>query len=251
MDKVSIQFDKCYLDSIKIVVNHEIKEDLILSLGVFLKQMATNLGGEIRINQINESTPPEVPRASIVAKETLIHFGLNRVEVEIKGVRKHVKRDSLLDLYKNRLKEAEALLQSYINRGEFVEGFAGIVAPVRFPQNMELTKDVLLSELYRLCTGRPNSKLVTFSTKIGLTTNGMFENFEITDYEVKNINIQASMNAKAITLNLDDFPTVEKGIMAVVDVNNKPQTKKFQFAIDSTGLAEAFFNTIESFEKKL
>jgi hypothetical protein len=134
VDKTSIQLEKCYLDSIKTVVNHDIKEDLLLVFGSFLKQMATHLNGEIRINQVSDTTPPEIPRAIIVSKETQIQFGLNRIEVEIKGVRKHIKRDSLYDFYKHRIKEAEGLIQSYLSRGEFIQEFSGIIAPIRFPQ---------------------------------------------------------------------------------------------------------------------
>jgi hypothetical protein len=249
MDRISIQFEKCYLDSIKVVVNHEIKEDIILTFGSFLKQMAANIGGEVRINQISESTPPEVPRAIIVAKETQIQFGLNRVEVEIKGMRKHVKRDTLRDLYKHRIKEVEVLLQSYLNHGDILQGFSGIVAPARFPQSMVNTKDSLLNELHRMCTGRENPNLVTYATTIGLKNDGKFENFEIRDYEVKNINVSAPLVGKSLTINLDDFPTVERGILSVIDVNNKPQAAKFNFTMDFSSIVEAFFKTIETFEK--
>ena len=251
MDKTSIQLEKCYVDSIKIVVNHDIKEDLLLVFGSFLKQMATNLNGEIRINQVSDATPPEIPRAIIIAKETQIQFGLNRVEVEIKGLRKHVNRGSLQDLYKHRIKEAEGLIQSYLSRGEFVQGFSGMVAPVRFPQSMDLNKNELLNQLHFLCTGRMNSKLVTFSQKVGLNIDENFENFEIRDYEVKNINITAPITGKSLTLNLEDFPTVERGIMSIVDVNNKPKATKFDFSNDFSGVATAFFKTIESFDSYL
>lgn len=251
MDKTSIQLEKCYLDSIKIVVNHDVKEDLLLVFGSFLKQMATNLNGEIRINQVSDATPPEIPRAIIISKETQIQFGLNRIEVEIKGVRKHVKKDSLHDLYKHRIKEAEGLIQSYLSRGEFTQAFAGIVAPIRFPQSMETGKDELLNQLHLLCTGRMNTKLVTFSQKVGLNLEEKFVNFEVREYEVKNVNISAPITNKPITLNLENFPTVERGIMSIVDVNNKPKTTKFDFSNDIAELVSSFFRTVETFDSYL
>jgi hypothetical protein len=251
VSKTSIQFEKCYLDSLKIVVNHDVKEDFILIFGSFLKQLATSLNGEIRISQLSEATPPEIPRAIIITKEIQIQFGLNRIEVEIKGMRKHVHRSSLYDLYKHRIKETEDLIQSYLNHVEFVQGFAGIVAPVRFPQSMNFKKDELLGQLHFLCTGRTNNRLVSFSQKVGLNKDDKFENFEISDYEVKNVNISAPITSQHVALNLEEFPTVERGIMSIVDVNNKPKSTKFEFSDDVAEVVATFFKTIESFESYL
>ena len=251
MYKTIIQLERCYLDSIKIVVNHDVKDDLLLVYGSFLKQMATNLNGEIKINTVSDATPPEIPRAIIVAKETQILFGLNRIEVELKGMRKHAKRESLHDLYKHRIKEAEVLIRSYLSYAEFAQGFSGIVAPVRFPQNMEINKNELLNQLHFLCTGRMNTKLVTFSQKVGLNIDDKFENFEVREYEVKNVNVSAPVTNRPFTLNLDDFPTVERGIMSVIDVNNKPQATKFDFSNDFAGLVLTFFKAIETFDDYL
>jgi hypothetical protein len=78
-----------------------------------------------------------------------------------------------------------------------------------------------------------------------------FINLEVKEYEVKNVNITAPITNRPIALNLENFPTVEHGIMSVIDVNNKPKTTKFDFTIDFVGLVASFFKTAETFDSYL
>lgn len=74
MSKTELQFEKCYFESIKIVLNHDIQEDLLLTFGKRLKKIASDLGGDIKINQGVDFMPPEAPRVTIQAKDMYVHF---------------------------------------------------------------------------------------------------------------------------------------------------------------------------------
>ena len=193
MSDTVLQFEKCYIDSIKIVINHRIQEDLLLNYGVFFKEIASDLEAEIKINQVIDPMPPEISRITIVGKETVLDFGLNRIEINIKGNRKHVRKEDLFLGYKHRLNEIDSLLQNYLSKLEGKQGFVGIIAPVRFPQPINISKDVLIKKLYEIFVGSVNFDLAAFSFKIGLKIADIFENFEISDYEVKNVNISPSL----------------------------------------------------------
>src|SRR5437660_6184297 len=114
MSNTELQFEKCYFDSLKVVMNHSVQEDLLFTFGKGLKKIASDLSGDIKINPSVDGMPLEIPRVTIQAKDIYVNFGLNRMEVGIKGSRKHVRHDELLSNYKHRLKEIELLVLSYI-----------------------------------------------------------------------------------------------------------------------------------------
>jgi hypothetical protein len=248
MNDTSLQFDKCYFDSLKIILNHSIQEDMLLSYISLFKNISLALNAEIKINQATDSVPPEIPRITIVSKEYLLNFGLNRIEVSIKGSRKHVRYTELYPIYKHQLQKIELLIQDYLNQTGIKENFIGILAPIRYPQYINLTKDFIIKKLYeRLVTKDSAEELANFSFKIGLKCNNIYENYEISDYEVKNVTIQPSLMRPSV-VNLDEFPTVERGILIIIDVNNKPQLNH-QFSLDCPNLINNFFNAIKTQEK--
>jgi len=247
MSKVELQFEKCYLDSIRIVMNHSVQEDLLFTFGKGLKKIASNLGGDIKITQGADVMPPEVPRVTIQAKDIYVNFGLNRIEVGVKGSRKHVRNDELLSAYKHRLKEIELLILTYIQDTSVKENFIGIIAPIRFPQDINISNESLVKTLYEMLVGQDNSSLATFSFKIGLIVDGFYENYEVSDYEVKNVSVHSSPASPSF-INLDGHPTVEKGLLILVDVNNKLQ-ENYQFLTDYANLSAFFFNSVKAVKK--
>lgn len=247
MSKIELQFEKCYLDSLKIVMNHSVQEDLLFTFGKGLKKIASDLSGEIKINSGVDGMPLEIPRVTIQAKDIYVNFGLNRMEVGIKGSRKHVRNDELLSHYKNQLKEIELLMLSYLQETGAKENFIGIVAPVRFPQDINISKEFLTKSLYEVFVGRDGSGLAAFSFKIGLVVDGFYENYEVSDYEVKNVRVSPSSVSPSL-INLDDHPTVEKGLLILVDVNNKSQSH-YQFSKDCANVSAFFFNAVKTLKK--
>lgn len=247
MSKIKLQFEKCYLDSLKIVLNHGIEKDLLFTFGKGFKKIAANLDGNIKIIQDVDALPPEVPRVTIQAKDMYVNFGLNRIEVGIKGSRKHVRNEDLISSYKHQLKEVELLMLSYIQDIGVKENFIGMIAPVRFPQDINISKELLIKMLYEILIGKNNSALATFSFKIGLIVDSFYENYEVSDYEIKNVGINPSSDSSSL-INLDDYPTVEKGLLILIDVNNKPQST-FHFSTDYTNVSIFFFNAIRTLKK--
>jgi hypothetical protein len=249
MSKAEFQFEKCYLEFLKIVVNHSPQEDLLFSFGKGLKKIASDLGGDIRINQGSEDMPLEIPRVMIQAKDMYVNFGLNRMEVGIKGSRKHVRNDELLSNYKHRIKEIELLILSYLQETGAKENFIGMVAPVRFPQDLSISNESLVNMLYEMLTGKRNSELASFSFKFSRITDGFYENYEVSDYEIKNVKVAPSSITPSL-INIDEHPTVDKGVLIVVDVNNKPQPN-YHFSTDYINVSTHFFNTIKNCKKML
>lgn len=248
MNKSSLQFDKCYLDSIKIIMQHSIQNDLILNQGNFFKKIAQELQAEIKINQIDNSVQPEIPRITILSKEIFINFGLNRLEIGIKGFRKHVKIKELQKIYRQQIKDSEKLLQQYLSIAGVEQNFIGILAPTRFPQDINLSKELITKKLYELLTAKSYPELATFSFKIGFKRNETYENYEVSDYEIKNVNLQPSIMNQS-TVKLDNFPTVETGVLINIDVNNKPQLN-YNFSSDYPNLVNTFFEAL-NINKKL
>ncbi len=247
MSKTEFQFDKCYFDSLKIVMNHSTQEDLLFTFGKGLKKIASDLGGDIRINQGDDFMPPEIPRVIIQAKDIYINFGLNRLEVGIKSSRKHVRNDELLSKYKHRLKEIELLILSYLQETGAKEDFIGMVAPVRFPQDIHISKESLIKTLHEMYTGRDDPALVAFSFKVGWVVDGFYENYEVSDYEIKNVKVAPSPISSSL-INIDEHPTVEKGLLIVVDVNNKSQSN-YTFTTDFINVSAHFFNAAKTSKK--
>ncbi len=86
---MNLQFQKCYLEAIKIVINHDVKPDLVLNYGSFFKNTATTLNAQLINNNTPNEAPPEIPRIVVSNKEISISFSLNRIEIQLIGVRKH------------------------------------------------------------------------------------------------------------------------------------------------------------------
>lgn len=247
MSRADFQFDKCYLEFLKVVVNHSTQEDLLFSFGKGLKKIASDLGGDIRVNPSSEGMPLELPRVTIQAKDMYINFGLNRIEVGIKGSRKHVRADELLSSYKHRLKEIELLMLSYLQETSAKENFIGIVAPVRFPQDLNISDELLINMLYEGFTGRSNSALAAFSFKVAQVVDGFYENYEVSDYEIKNVKV-APFPVPSSQINIDEHPTVDKGLLVLVDVNNKSQSN-YIFSTDFINVSAHFFNAVRTCKK--
>lgn len=248
MNNTELQFEKFYLDSLKIVMNHSAQEDLLFTYGKGLKKIASDLDGNIKLNQgVDIMTPPEAPRVTIQAKDIYINFSLNRIEVGLKGSRKHIRNDDLLLIYKKRLKEIEQLIFTYIKDTGIKENFTGMVAQVRFPQDINISKELLIKMLYEIFVDRNSPALAAFSFKIGLIVKNFYENYEISDYEIKNINTYSSSGSSSL-INIDDHPTVEKGLLILIDTNNKPQVN-YHFLEDYTNVSTFFFNAVKTFKK--
>jgi hypothetical protein len=247
MSKIELQIEKCYLDSLKVVMNHSVQEDLLFTFGKGLKKIAADLGGEIKVNQGVDLMPLEVPRVTIQAKDMYVNFGLNRMEVGVKGSRKHVRNDDLLSNYKHRLEEIKLLMLAYIQDTGAKEDFIGMVAPVRFPQDIGIPKEFLIQTLHKMFVGKCNFALTGFSFKIGLFENGFYENYEVSDYEVKNIRVYPPSSSPSL-INLDEYPTVEKGLLISVDVNNKSQSM-YHFSTDYMNVSTHFFNAVKNCRK--
>lgn len=248
-----ISLERCYIDNIKLVYSHEFNSDILLSHGAYFKQLAKNLAGEILINQIDSNQPPEFPRVIVKSKEMVFHFSLNKVEIEILGYRKHTNRNTLRDTYKHKIKESIDILQSYLDREDFKEEFVGILAPVRFPQDIQKTKTELVSAIHKALGRSTKLTVVSFNMKIGLLeeTNKCFYNYEVSDYEVKNINLPGLLPGTPVKVDFNLFPTVEQGYLFVVDVNNRPSNKDNVFPVSLNNVVSHFFTAIEHIDKNL
>ena len=95
--------------------------------------------------------------------------------------------------------------------------------------------------------GRDTSGLAAFSFKIGRVIDGFYENYEVSDYEIKTVKVAPSPISPPL-INIDEHPTVEKGLLIVVDVNNKSQSN-YVFTTDFTNVSTHFFNTAKTCKK--
>lgn len=246
----TIQYTKCYLEVVKIVFTHEIKDDLIFSHGAYFQQLAKNLDGKLISNEIQRNAPPDLPRVIIQAKDLSIQFALNRMQIEVRGSRKHTSIDQLYGPLKPKIHEALSLFEAYLNRDGFKPDFVGVLGPIRFPQPMNTKKEIITKSLSEKFSGNVESKdLVTFSTKLGYLDNKkkLFVNYEIQDYEVKNIKIEAPANQNQI-IDIAKFPTVEHGVLINIDVNNRPRDEKSDPLSELKNVLDSFFYFTENFK---
>ncbi len=246
-----LNYSKCYLDSLRLIVVHDYKDDIVLNYGSFFKQLSKNTNSKLNIHNVASNAPAEVPRVLIANSDFQINFSLNRVEVNFIGSRKHLVKKVATDFFKIKVKESLGILNSYFSRDEFKVEYSGILGPLRFPQKNEVTKDFLTKKVSSFFC--PNSRLgniLNFSLRLGFmnTGNDAFINYEISIYEVKNINIKSKIenNGQPVTINLEDFPTVEHGVQFVVDVNNRPNKKNESFEESINLLFNEFTEAVTS-----
>lgn len=171
------------------------------------------------------------------------------MEVGIKGSRKHIRNEELVSHYKHRLKEVELLMLSYINDAGIKENFIGMVAPVRFPQDLNIPNELLIKIMYEMFVWRSGSLLAAFSFKVARIVDGFYENYEVSDYEIKNVRVVPS-HAYPSLINIDEHPTVEKGLLFLVDVNNKSQSS-YHLSTDFINVSNFFFNAIKTCKKNI
>lgn len=245
-----LQFEKCYLDSIKIVLNHESKKELLIAFGSFFKKIEQQLQGKLEVINILAGAAPELPRVRILSKEIILSFSLNRVEIEVKGFRKHSHVSSIFDLYKNKLKEAETLIAEYLSQDTFIQGFIGVVSNVRFPQDMNLKKEQIIEALYSKIKTADHKKPLTFSFRIGFLNKSedKFINYDIREYQLKNLRIAASKIEVPLTIEVNTLPTAEHGILTIIDINNRPQKEVRSFSQNLDEVLTCFFSSLESIE---
>lgn len=243
----NLQYQKCYLEAIKLIISHDLKDDLILNYGSFLKQLSKNLNGQLVNNNIPNGTPPEIGRIVISNKELNFIFSLNRVEINIGGSRKHGGASNLGNAYQQKVGECIDILESYFRLDNFKEEFVGALGQVKYPQDLTISKDEIMKELSQAYGKefKRKNKIVSFSSKIGFLSesNSEFINFEISNYEVKNIQITAAHQGQVI--NLDLFPTVEHGVQFIVDVNNRPRPAQGDLKTSLEDVLVQFFKAIE------
>ena len=226
----NVKYEKCYLDLIRIVINHDNKSDLVLNYANFFKELSQKLNGKIENLQVSDDELPEVPRLVITCQDFSFVFALNRVEAVIRGSRKHLFKDALYDFYRAKIKDSIGFLESYFAIDNFEIGFVGIIAPIRFPQDLNISKEELVSSICSKfntnCNGR---RTLTYNLKLGFydDSGNYFLNYNIKDYTIKNFNKRVLDGEKGTnTYNYDDFPTVEQGVIIELDVNNRPMMKK-------------------------
>ncbi|MBL6988793.1 MAG: hypothetical protein ISR65_03410 [Bacteriovoracaceae bacterium] len=244
----SLQFNKCYLENIRIVFNHDIKSDLIFSHGAYFKQLAKNLNGKLINHHVAQGAPPESSVVIVQSKKFNISFASSRIQIEIAGDRKHMKSESLYKLLKSKITEAKGVLESYFGRDNFKQSFTGIIGPVRFPQSMKLEKEELIQQLSSKFSDKiACDSLITFNTRLGYLDkkHNLYVNYEVQDYEVKNIQLKPD-EAQSGVIDINKFPTVEKGVLLNLDVNNRPRIKVENPIEEVDEVINSFFYFIEN-----
>jgi len=243
-----LQFEKCYLETIRIVSTHDIKSDLIFSFGAYFKKLAKDINGKLINNQLPQNSPPEAPLVIIKSKDFNISFSQSQVQIEVSNERKHTRLELLHNISKTKISKAKEIIKNYYDQGNFKQGFIGIIGPIRFPQLMAIKKEEIIQKLSEAFSERITSdELVNFNTKMGYLNKkqNLYENYEIQDYEVKNIQIDQK-KAQTRVIDLNEFPTVEKGVLINIDVNNRPRNHLKDRMEEFDDLVNSFFHFIEN-----
>jgi hypothetical protein len=209
------------INSYDIVINFELDESIVLTLGPSLIKLQKNLGGQLISINAPEDAPPPLPRIVLKFQDSLLKLGLDRFSITSKPP-SHV-TSNIAKSSKFALQRASSIIKDFVPQIPHYE-WCGIITEIEFPSEscksgLEATTPVF----DRLITiKREDRDLAAFQFQFGIKDNLHFTNYIIGGFESRKIQMESKTKKSFIPIRPEDHPITECGIRIVLDINNKP-----------------------------
>ena len=233
---------------IEIVTTFKPKDDLMLLLGPSIKKVNDNLKGKFLQLTIPNDAPFELPRYAIQLKNMLIHIGLNRIQI-ISEPPPHI-QNSIEESFKF-IQETSKYIVSTILKGNLEYLWTGIITTIK----KELKAEKPIKAVYPIFKKMINldwkdEELASFNFQIGRKIKDIFVNYTISGFEKRRLLLD---NLNKNKLSIENLKNVNStiGIQILLDINNKPQTKKADPLKDLDNIIKQQFNLSKSMSKDL
>ncbi|MCB0404713.1 MAG: hypothetical protein KDD51_07985 [Bdellovibrionales bacterium] len=226
------------IPQIQTVTTFKKDDEILLSCGRALKQISARLNAKLINLNTPDAAPPEAPRALIQGKDSIASISLNRFEITVRPP-EHVQNDlpSCLDFTRLRV---EPLMVELLKE---VESYLWLGLIVKFQHKLAENNPAvtvvqpIFDKLINVKRGKRD--LASFQMQFGFAEGGLFKNYIVAGYEVRNIKVPPGLPIGAsFQVNPKNIPIAESGLEISIDVNNRPNSGKGQFAADFKSLLE-------------
>jgi hypothetical protein len=209
--------------SFQIVIEFELDEQIILSLGPQLKELQEILNGRLTILNTPPFAPPPLPRALIKGADTLLTISLDRFEIRTTPLQ-HIMHnyESCVKFVKSRIESIFKILRIEDLKYKSL----GAISNIQYPSDKhDIPVIKALEPIFDRLINIPRNErdLASFGFLFGFMENDLFINYNISGYELRNIQIIATPQheQKIITIDATKYPVMESGIEVKIDINNK------------------------------
>jgi hypothetical protein len=212
------------VNSFQIIIEFELDQQIVFSLGQQLKELQKALNGKLSILNTPRMAAPPTPRALIKSADTILTISLDRLEITTTPLQ-HIMNnyESCVKFFKSRIESILKILRiEDLNYKSL-----GVISDIQFPYNEENISGIKVIEpiFDRLINiQRKERDLASFQLLFGFMEKNFYTNYIISGYEIKNIQIPSSPpqnNVGFVAIDTKSIPISESGIGIKIDINNK------------------------------
>ncbi len=207
----------------QLVVVFEIDELIMLTCGPALKNVQTELGGQVLTTNIPDGAPPSMPRIILKLKDANMSLGLDRIQLSTFPP-SHISED-IEKSSEYTLKRAAPFFYELLPK--IPKYFwAGVITELRYYENPLKSKsanEVVIPIFDKLLNiDRQNKELASFQIKYGFKEDDCFVNYTLAGFEDRQVELQMPPAGKDLFVDLSEKPITGCGVMILMDINNKP-----------------------------
>jgi len=211
----------------EIVTAFELDESIVLSCGPSLKRLQNRLGGRLLTINAPDDAPPQLPRVILKLTDTILNLALDRFQITTIPP-SHVAGDitNAITFASQRASTITSELLTVISEYHWL----GVIMEVNFPEVPLISKSAaeaavqVFDKLIRI--DRKNRPLASFQLQFGLSDDEYFITYMVGSYEGRKIELNLPAKVGYFAIEPSEYPLNECGIKILLDINNKPSTKK-------------------------
>ena len=217
------------IESIQVAIAFKKQDDILYILGQEIVKFQQKFNAQKQLTNVPESTPPELPRLSILVPNFIVNIALNRIDI-ISNIPPNISNDqktSLNYIYKI----VEEVFDTLLN-GKIEYQWIGIVINTEYSKKATAKTPLIAVEpIYDIILNIPRKErdLASFNLQFGFVEKPFYINYFIGGYEKANFVFNGPVNTGvSIDLTNAKKEIIDTGISIKVDVNNKIQETKNQ-----------------------
>ena len=207
----------------EIVISFEIDKSIVLTCGQAIKNAQKKLGGQILHINAPENAPPSMPRVLLKLKDTMLNFGLDRIQLTMippSHVSDNIEKTSKYTIQRIGpfLSELLPTIPKYF--------WSGVITEIEFhekPIKSNSANEAAIPIFDKLINiDRKEKELSAFQLQYGIKDDQHFVTYTLNAFEDRQIEFKFPSKQGFFLLKPSEYPLLEVGIRILLDVNNKP-----------------------------